>query len=79
MGSEGAVRTDEDELCVLHPPHLRNLLEGRTGDPDALRRFVLASAEAAKFNDPGRPHLHPSDPEIARPANWNSRARRGPR
>ncbi|MGA7427403.1 MAG: 2-phosphosulfolactate phosphatase, partial [Rhodoplanes sp.] len=30
MGSEGIARSDEDELCALH---LRNLLEGRPGNP----------------------------------------------
>jgi len=33
MGNNARVRTDEDELCALH---LRNLLEGRPGDVDAL-------------------------------------------
>jgi 2-phosphosulfolactate phosphatase len=62
MGSNAVARTDEDELCALH---LRNLLEGRAGDPDAVRRVILASSEAQRFNDPARPHFHPGDLEIA--------------
>ena len=62
MGSDGAVRTDEDELCALH---LRNLLEGRAGDPDAVRRVILAGGEAGRFGDPARPHLHAGDLDIA--------------
>src|ERR1700733_10148928 len=55
MGDSGVTRTDEDELCALH---LRNLLQGREGDPDAVRRLILAGGETARFNDPERPHLH---------------------
>ncbi len=44
MGHEGTERTDEDELCALH---LRNLIEGRPGDPDAVRRVIMAGGEAA--------------------------------
>jgi 2-phosphosulfolactate phosphatase len=62
MGRDGTVRTDEDELCALH---LRNLLEGREGDPDAVRRVILAGSGAGRFHDPGRPHLHPGDLDIA--------------
>jgi 2-phosphosulfolactate phosphatase len=61
MGSN-VVRTDEDELCALH---LRNLLEGRTGDADAVRQMILASSEAMRFNDPVRPHFHRRDLDIA--------------
>lgn len=62
MGSAGSVRTDEDELCALH---LRNLLEGRSGDPEAVRRVILAGGEAERFLDPSRPHLHSSDLDVA--------------
>lgn len=62
MGRDGMVRTDEDEVCALH---LRNLVEGRAGDPDAVRRVILAGNEAGRFSDPGRPHLHPGDLGIA--------------
>jgi len=62
MGRNAAVRTDEDELCALY---LRNLLEGRRPDTDAIRKLVLASGEIAKFGDPHQPHFRPEDCEIA--------------
>jgi 2-phosphosulfolactate phosphatase len=46
MGDNGTVRTDEDELCALH---LRNLLEGRPGDPEAVRRVILAGKRSNAF------------------------------
>lgn len=62
MGDNTVVRTDEDELCALH---LRNPLEGRAGDPEAVRRVVLAGREAARFRDPAFPHLPPGDLDVA--------------
>jgi 2-phosphosulfolactate phosphatase len=62
MGDNGRMRTDEDELCAIH---LRNRLEGRPGDPDAIRRLILAGGEVKRFHDPSRPYLHPEDVEIA--------------
>lgn len=62
MGHEGVTRTDEDELCALH---IRNLLEGRPGDPEAVRRVILAGKEAARLIDPLDPHGHPRDAAIA--------------
>lgn len=62
MGNNGTARTDEDELCALH---LRNLLEGRSGNPDAVRQLILAGGEIARFNDPARPYLQPGDVGIA--------------
>jgi 2-phosphosulfolactate phosphatase len=62
MGDNGRKRTDEDELCAIH---LRNRLEGRPSDPEAVRRLILAGGEVARFHDPARPHLHPEDVEIA--------------
>ncbi|MGE0222557.1 MAG: 2-phosphosulfolactate phosphatase [Acetobacteraceae bacterium] len=62
MGKEAVDRTEEDEVCALH---LRNLLEGRKGDPDAVRAMILAGAEASRFGDPARPHLPAEDREIA--------------
>lgn len=56
------VRADEDELCALH---LRNLLEGRSGDPQALRRVILAGGATECFRDPTRPHLLSGDLDIA--------------
>jgi 2-phosphosulfolactate phosphatase len=62
MGDNGIKRTDEDELCAIH---LRNRLEGRLGDPDAIRRLILAGGEIQSFHDPARPYLHPEDVDIA--------------
>ncbi len=62
MGWNAQVRTDEDELCALY---LRNLLQGRRPDPEAVRKLVLASGEAAKFGDPRQPYFHREDLEIA--------------
>ena len=62
MGWNAAMRTDEDELCALY---LRNLMQGRRPDRDAVRKLVLASGEVAKFRDPGQPHFHPEDLQIA--------------
>lgn len=62
MGHEGVERTDEDELCALH---LRNLLEDRQGDPNAVRRVIEAGKEVARFRDPSSGHGHPRDVEIA--------------
>jgi hypothetical protein len=62
MGDNGIKRTDEDELCAIH---LRNLLEGRPGDADAVRRLILAGGEVGRFHDPARPYLHLEDIDIA--------------
>jgi len=62
MGDNGRVRTDEDEVCAIH---LRNRLEGRPSDREAVRRLILAGGEVARFHDPARPYLHPEDVEIA--------------
>ena len=62
MGWAGSVRTDEDEQCALY---LRNLLEGRSPDLDAVRALVEAGAESTKFGDPEQPHFHIGDKEIA--------------
>jgi len=62
MGSEGIARSDEDELCALH---LRNLLEGRPGNPAAVRDVILAGGDVLRFHDPSRPYLNRHDLEIA--------------
>ena len=62
MGWAGATRTDEDEQCALY---LRNLVEGRTADPDHVRGLVMAGKESQKFGDPKTPHFHPRDRDIA--------------
>jgi len=62
MGENGIKRTDEDEVCAIH---LRNRLEARPGDREAVRRLILASGEVGRFHDPARPYLHPEDVDIA--------------
>ncbi|MBN9562544.1 MAG: 2-phosphosulfolactate phosphatase [Alphaproteobacteria bacterium] len=62
MGNNAVVRTDEDEVCALH---LRNLLEGRSGHPQAVRDLILAGGEIAHFHDPARPYMDPRDLDIA--------------
>lgn len=62
MGKSGLQRTDEDELCALH---LRNLLEGRPGDPEAVRQLIRAGGEAPRFRDPTPPHSYREDLDIA--------------
>ena len=62
MGKNALDRTDEDELCALH---LRNLLDGRPGDPNAVRAVILAAGEAPRFRDANPPHLYPADLDIA--------------
>jgi 2-phosphosulfolactate phosphatase len=62
IGDNGIKRTDEDELCAIH---VRNRLEGRPGDADAVRRLILAGGEVGRFHDPARPYLHPEDTDIA--------------
>jgi 2-phosphosulfolactate phosphatase len=62
MGWAGEVRTDEDELCALY---LRNLLDGRTANPEHLRGLVMAGKESQKFGNPETPHFHSQDRDIA--------------
>jgi 2-phosphosulfolactate phosphatase len=62
MGNKATVRTDEDELCALH---LRNLLEGRMGNAEAVRQVILAGGDALRFHDPSRPYLDERDLDIA--------------
>jgi 2-phosphosulfolactate phosphatase len=62
MGKNAQERTDEDELCALH---LRNLLQNRPGDGNAVRQAILAAAEAARFRDANPPHSYPEDLDIA--------------
>ena len=62
MGWEARVHADEDEQCALY---LRNLLQGRKPDPDAVRALVLAGEEAQKYADPAQPQYHPEDRDMA--------------
>ncbi|MGA8018588.1 MAG: 2-phosphosulfolactate phosphatase [Desulfobacterales bacterium] len=62
MGTNGTVRSDEDEQCALY---MRNRLRGRRPDPAAVRSLVLSAHESAKFDDPERPHFDPRDRDMA--------------
>ena len=62
MGSEGVERTDEDEQCALY---MRNLVQGRGPDKEAVKSLILVGAESQKYGDPARPHFHPRDKEMA--------------
>lgn len=62
MGDQGRVRSDEDEHCALY---LRNLLEGRRPDPEALRTLIMAGGATQKFFDDSQPQYHPKDVELA--------------
>jgi hypothetical protein len=46
----------EDELCAIH---LRNRLESRPGDADAICSLILAGGAVRRFHDPARPFSTP--------------------
>ena len=62
MGLEASVHADEDEQCALY---LRNVLQGRRPDHDAVRSLVLEGAEAQKYSDPAQSQYHPEDRDMA--------------
>ena len=62
MGDGGMARTDEDEQCAMY---LKNLIQGRSPDPDAVKALVLAGEQSQKYDDPSLPHFHPKDREMA--------------
>ena len=62
MGYASRQRADEDEQCALY---LRNCLQGRQPDPDAVRQLVLVGHEAQKYDDPAQPQFHPQDKNLA--------------
>ena len=62
MGDQGVNRSDEDEYCALY---LRNRLEGRNPDPEALRKLIMAGGATQKFFDDGQPQFHPRDVGLA--------------
>lgn len=62
MGWAGRERTDEDEQCAFY---LRNLLQGREPDTDAVRALVMAGLESQKFGDLDQPHFHVEDRDLA--------------
>ena len=62
MGDRGTFRSDEDEQCALY---LRNLLEGRQPNVDAVRSLVMQGGQTQKFFDQNQPQYHPNDVELA--------------
>ncbi len=49
MGLEGRIRSDEDEQCALY---LRNVLQGRWPDNQAVKSLIMAGEESQKYDDP---------------------------
>ena len=66
MGDHGLNRSDEDEHCALY---LRNLMEGRKPDPEALRSLIMEGGATMKFFDEAQPQYHPKDVELALQVN----------
>lgn len=62
MGLAGKVRTDEDEMCAIY---MRNLLEGRSTDHDAIQSIIKSGHEVLKFADPAQPQWHNEDVDFA--------------
>jgi 2-phosphosulfolactate phosphatase len=62
MGDRARYRSDEDEQCGLY---LRNLLEGRKPEDDAVRDLVMSGGQTQKFYDDNQPQYHPQDVELA--------------
>ena len=62
MGSEGRIRADEDEQCAFF---LKNSLQGRRPDHDAVRSLVWVGEESQKYSDPTKPHHPPEDRAMA--------------
>ena len=62
MGDQGVNRADEDEHCAMY---LRNRLEGRSPDPEALRKLIMAGGATQKFFDDEQPQFHPRDVGLA--------------
>ena len=62
MGSEGIIRADEDEQCALY---LRNLLQGRVPDIEAVKSLIMAGEESQKYDDPETPQWPTEDREMA--------------
>ena len=62
MGDQGRVRSDEDEHCGIY---LRNLLEGRRPDFDAVKSLIMSGGATQKFFDSEQPQFHPEDVTLA--------------
>ena len=62
MGDQGRVRSDEDEHCSIY---LRNILEGRRPDFQAVKDLVMAGGATQKFFDKNQSQFHPEDVALA--------------
>lgn len=62
MGDQGVVRSDEDEHCGIY---LRNVLEGRRPDFNAVKDLIMAGGATQKFFDSNQPQFHPEDVTLA--------------
>lgn len=62
MGDQGRVRSDEDEQCGIY---LRNILEGRRPDFDAVKSLIMTGGATQKFFDASQPQFHPQDVDLA--------------
>ncbi len=62
MGDQGRVRSDEDEQCGIY---LRNIMEGRKPEFDAVRSLIMTGGATQKFYDPQQPQYHPEDVDLA--------------
>jgi len=62
MGLEGIKRADEDEQCALY---LRNLLQGRIPEREAVRSLIRVGEESQKYDDPETPQWPSEDREMA--------------
>ena len=62
MGDQGRVRSDEDEHCGIY---LRNVIEGRKPDFDAVKTLIMSGGATQKFFDAAQPQYHAQDVDLA--------------
>ena len=62
IGDQGRIRSDEDEQCGIY---LRNIMEGRRPEFDAVRSLTMTGGATQKFFDPDKPQFHPEDVDLA--------------
>ncbi len=62
MGDQGRVRSDEDEQCGIY---LRNIMENRCPDFNAVKSLIMTGGATQKFFDPRQPQYHPEDVSLA--------------
>ena len=56
------MRSDEDEQCGIY---LRNIIEGRKPDFEAVKSLIMTGGATQKFFDDRQPQFHPQDVELA--------------